>query len=236
MFRSFILAPVAVVSIAAGAVAADLPVRSVAPVFAPVPVFTWTGPYVGAQIGAGWQQDRLAESSICVPACVDRVTGRATGVIGGGHVGFNWQSGPLVVGAEADIEGTGLHHRTIYPLSSPDTFSSEIEWQSSVRGRLGFAVDRTLVYATGGVAFADIRHNYYEASAGISQAFSDVRTGWTVGGGIEYAITDNFTARVEYRYTDFGTKIETPAFVFPGFVENHTETQHAVRVGASYKF
>ena len=164
------------------------------------------------------------------------MVGRADGFVGGAHAGFNWQAGVLVFGVEGDLEAARLRHRTVYPLSAPDTFSSETEWQGSLRGRLGFAIDRALVYATGGIAFADIRHTYFEAIARASQSFSSTRTGWTVGAGIEYAFTPNWTARVEYRYADFGRKIDVPAAVFPGFIEEHEETQHAVRVGVSYKF
>jgi len=231
------LPSVALLAFGTGALAADLPTRlAPVPVFAPVPIFTWTGFYVGAQVGVGWQRDRLAEIDVCTPGCVDRATGRSTGIIGGGHVGFNWQTGAVVYGLEGDFEGTDLHHSTVYPLSAPDRFSSSIRWQSSVRGRLGYAFDRVLVYGTGGVAFADIRHSYYEATAPASQSFSDTRVGWTAGGGVEYALGGNWSTRVEYRYTDFGKKTDVPDVVFPRFVERHNETEHAVRVGVSYRF
>lgn len=232
-----LFSPIALLALGASAVAADLPVRQAPPpLAAPLPIFTWTGLYVGAQVGAGWQRDSLAESDVCVPGCIDRATGRSTGVIGGGHIGYNWQVGGVVLGVEGDFEGTSLQHRTIYPLSSPDTFSSSIGWQSSVRGRLGYAFDRVLVYGTGGVAFADIRHSYYEATARISQSFSDTRTGWTAGGGVEYALSGPWSMRVEYRYSDFGKQTDVPNVVFPRFVERHVETEHAVRAGVSYHF
>ncbi len=235
--RSILLASTALLAMTAGAVAADLPMARPAPMLAPLPVFTWTGFYLGAQIGGAWQRDRLAEVDVCGrPACVDRVTGRATGVVGGGHAGFNWQVGAIVFGLEGDIEGAGLRHTSVYTLSAPDTFSSQTEWQASARGRVGFAIDRALIYATGGAAFADIRHTYREATAGISQSLGEVRTGWTVGGGLEYAVTDNWTTRVEYRYADFGRKNDFPTAVFPRFRQQHDETQHAVRVGVSYRF
>ena len=235
--KTWIAIPTALLSLAGSALAADLPARQApAPVFVPMPVFTWTGLYVGAQVGAGWLDDRLSEYDVCAPTCVDRVTGRSTGVVGGGHVGYNAQIGALVIGVEGDFEGTTLGHTTVYPKSAPDTFSSEIRWQSSVRGRLGYAFDRALIYGTGGAAFADIRHTYREATTPISQSLSDVRTGWTVGGGIEYAVSNNWTARVEYRYADFGTKNDVPAIAFPRFIERHAETVQSVRVGASYKF
>lgn len=232
-----LLSSVALIGLGVSAFAADLPVRQAPPPFAaPLPIFTWTGFYVGAQVGAAWQRDRLAEYDVCVPGCVDRATGRSTGVVGGGHVGYNWQVANVVLGVEGDFEGTSLSHTTVYPLSAPDSFSSNIRWQSSVRGRLGYAFDRVLVYGTGGVAFADIQHTYREATTPASQSFSDTRTGWTAGGGIEYALGGNWSTRVEYRYTDFGKKTDVPAVVFPRFIERHVETEHAVRVGVSYRF
>jgi outer membrane immunogenic protein len=235
--KNILVAAAAFLTLSGGAYSADLPARQ-APPLLPValPVFTWTGFYIGAQVGAAWQQDRLEEIDVCTPGCVDRATGRSTGIIGGGHVGFNWQAGAVVYGLEGDFEGTDLHHSTVYPLSAPDRFSSNIRWQSSVRGRLGYAFDRVLIYGTGGVAFADIRHRYYEATAPASQSFSDTRTGWTAGGGVEYALGGNWSTRVEYRYTDFGKKTDVPDVVFPRFVERHAETEHAVRVGVSYRF
>ena len=229
--------PAALLSLAGSAFAADLPARlAPAPVFASAPIFTWTGLYAGAQVGAGWYEDRLSEFDVCAPRCRDSAPGRSTGVVGGGHVGYNVQFGGLVVGVEGDFEGTTLSHTTVYPLSAPDTFRSEIGWQSSVRGRLGYAFDRVMIYGTGGVAFADINHTYREATTPITQSLSDVRTGWTAGGGVEYALSNNWSARVEYRYADFGAKNDVPAIAFPRFIERHTETVQSVRVGFSYKF
>lgn len=221
--------------LATSALAADLPAR-VAPPAVPVPLFTWTGFYLGAQVGAAWQQDRLSETSVCVPTCVDTATGKAAGVVGGGHAGYNWQTGPLVLGIEGDIEGTSLHHATFYPLSFPDTFSARTLWQGSVRGRLGYAIGQILIYGTGGVAFGDIRHTYFEAISGTTESFTHGKAGWTAGGGVEYAFTQNWSARVEYRYTDFGRTSDVPGIAFPGFIEHHHETEQAVRVGVSYRF
>jgi len=217
-----------------GAHAADLAVRAV-PV--PLPLFSWTGFYVGGQIGGATLRDRLVETDVCVPACIDSATGNPSGVIGGAHAGFNWQSGAIVFGIEADIEGASLSHTTIYPLSAPDTFGSSIPVQGSVRGRIGYAFNQVLIYATGGAAIADIEHRYFEAVAGATQTLSTTRTGWTIGGGIEYSLAQHWSARVEYRYSDFGHRTDAPAIVFPArFRENHSETENAVRIGVSYHF
>lgn len=107
--------------------------------------------------------------------------GSSSGLKGGGYAGYNFQINPnWVVGVEGDLMASG--QRTNH-------------WDSSVRGRLGYAYDRYLFYGTGGVAFGDIRNN----------GSSKTRTGWTLGAGVEAALTNNMTARVEYRYTDLGS-------------------------------
>ncbi|MDB5650020.1 MAG: Porin, partial [Hyphomicrobiales bacterium] len=199
---------------ATATLAADLPLRN-APIRAmPLALFTWTGFYVGAQIGAGWQRDRLTELDSCTPCSADTASGRSAGIIGGVRAGANWQTGAFVFGVEADFERTNLRLRTLYPASAPDAFSSHVDWQGSVRGRLGYALDRVLVYLTGGVAFADISHGYDRFdpvpgspgvyTLGATQSTSRVRTGWTLGSGLEYALSTSWSANIEYRYTDFG--------------------------------
>lgn len=216
--------------------AADLPSRN-APLRQIAPVFTWTGFYAGAQLGVGWQRDRLVEDCV-IPCGLDTATGRSTGVLGGVHAGYNWQASAFVFGMEADFELTNLRHTTIYPASAPDSFGSSIRWQGSVRARAGYAFDRLLLYVTGGVAFADIKHTYNltPPPGFASESDSDLRTGWTLGAGAEYAFTNNWSARVEYRYTDFGRRTDAPAIFGGAFNNRHRETQQAVRAGVSYRF
>jgi outer membrane immunogenic protein len=220
------------------ALAADLPVK--APVFAPS--FRWTGCYIGPQAGYGWVRDRLAETdtatgTLSVFSPTD--TGTPSGLKLGGMLGCNWQwTGSFVVGIEGDAEWAGIDGSVVaYPnTGSPaDTYEARIRFQGSIRGRVGYAFDRTLLYATGGAAFADIHHVYN--SFGLpAEEFSSLDTGWTVGGGVERAFAPNWTARLEYRYADFGTITNIPVVVWTGFIQDHDVTEHAVRVGASYKF
>ncbi len=107
--------------------------------------------------------------------------GTSSGLLGGGFAGYNFQVNPnVVVGLEGDIVATG---------------KSSNSWDSTIRGRFGYAYDRYLFYGTGGVAFGDIKN------AGASKT----KTGWTLGAGIEAALTSNVTGRLEYRYTDLGS-------------------------------
>jgi outer membrane immunogenic protein len=111
----------------------------------------------------------------------------------------------------------------VYPLSG-----SEGNYWGSVRGRLGYAIDRTLLYVTGGLAGADIKHSVL--NAGATTKNSGVEYGWTVGAGLEHAFTQNWSARVEYRYSDFGTS------KWAANVNKADTTDHTVRVGLSYRF
>jgi outer membrane immunogenic protein len=137
-----------------------------------------------------------------------------------------------VLGLEADIEASGVRGSFNFPNGDGSSFRSN--WQGSVRARLGYAADRALFYVTGGLAFADMRHSYYTAA--VIESFSQTRTGWTLGAGVEYAFTPNWTARVEYRYSDFGRSNYASAVAFPGFSYQQRPQEHAVRVGVSYLF
>src|SRR5450631_530093 len=225
MIRRFLL-PLAGLAAAAPALAADLPYRQGPPrVEAPVvPLFTWTGIYLGGQIGYGWGTDTLT----VFPAGFG-TNFTPNGIVGGAHAGYNYQINQFVAGIEGDIEGTGIS-RTFSPGGV--VYNTKIPVQGSIRGRLGVAFDRVLLYATGGAEFAGFDTSY----SGIATA-SHSRVGWTIGGGIEYAVTSNWSVRAEYRYTDFGhfTDITPIAFGIGSSVTHH-ETENAVRAGFSYKF
>ena len=117
------------------------------------------------------------------------------------------------------------------------SYGTKTSWQGSIRGRLGYSFGQALLYATGGVAFANMRTFY--TSFGASQAFSDTRAGWTLGAGLEYALSRNWSIRAEYRYTDFGSFTDSPATAgafWNGFNDRHSIKDQAVRVGVSYRF
>lgn len=219
--KKLLLASVALAALAAApAFAADAIVEE--PIV-DLPVgFSWTGAYIGIQGGYSWGD-------------VDRDTGAfqnsydADGFLGGVHVGYNYQfTNNLVVGVEGDMEWAGLDGDDAGVGGTVD--ETDFNWQGSVRGRLGYAIDRLLVYGTGGVAFASIDHNN---AGGVPVSNQETYTGWTAGAGVEYAFTDNLTTRLEYRYADFGSEDFAPAGLAPFSTDI---TTHTVRVGLSYKF
>jgi outer membrane immunogenic protein len=244
--HKLLLATAAAVLLSTPTFAADLapmPAEPVAPAYLP---FTWTGGYVGVQVGYGWGDESDDQSEIFLDALEAADEFDMDGFLGGVHAGFNWQMGALVLGVEGDVEFSTYEGDADFNyVTAPDegfagTLSMESDWQASLRLRAGFAIDRLLIYGTGGVAFADAElsstgREYDDGGFfGPTLSDSDDQTliGWTAGIGLEYAFTDNFTARVEGRYTDFGED----DFNIDGQEIEAGFDQWAVRVGVSYKF
>jgi outer membrane immunogenic protein len=246
MLRRILLVTAGALSMAAPALSADLPSRAPPPVYIPpAPIFTWTGFYLGGQVGYAWGTQK---ANVEFPTGIIFASRSAEGVIGGGHVGYNYQVNQWVLGVEGSVDGTSLSKTftpsgTIFPLfpAFGVTYKTEVPIQGSIRGRLGVAWDRVLLYATGGVAFAGVDATYTSPVRSLSR--STTRVGWTVGGGLEYAVTNNWSVRVEYRYSDFGAysndvgAVFTPAGVadIPARV-NRQFTQHQVQGGITYHF
>ncbi|MBI5264915.1 MAG: porin family protein [Bradyrhizobium sp.] len=236
-----IAAAIASISFAGAASAADLAPRyTKAPPAAVVALYDWTGFYVGAQVGYDWRRDSNVERFIAT-GLPDGWTASSdpSGIVGGLHAGYNIQSGKFVFGLEGDIEaadikGTGFYRFNGGPAIT-DHIDSRTRWQGSFRGRLGLAANNWLLYATGGLTFADFEHVYVSGVAGPPiTSFSTTRAGWTVGAGVEYGFTTNWRARVEYRYSDYGTITNNVGAQFAGGLQDQRITDNSVRVGVSY--
>lgn len=210
---------VAAVAAAGGAQAADMPLKAPPPAPAPVAAPTWAGWYVGLNAGANWQTSAdsfgyAGGSNLAAPTT--RTT--ATGFIGGGQIGYNWQNGSFVYGLEADISGLTGHSSVTSPIgvaASLDgkTFSNQIKWLSTVRGRTGLLIDpTTLAYVTGGLAVGGVK-NAFQGQPDFNccnKSESKTRAGWTVGGGIEHMLwNSHWTVAVEGLFVDLGTSSAT---------------------------
>lgn len=211
----------ALMSFASSAFAADLPSRrEPAPFVPPPPMFSWTGFYAGLNLGA-MSKDR-------------------TGVIGGAQIGYNWQTGPVVYGLEADFNG----HSSI--SNNNDAFgygssNSGSGYLGTVRGRIGFLATPTfLIYATGGLAYGNtwssanngLAYTLYPdlAGSGLNSNQNSFKAGYTIGGGLEYSFAPNWSVKAEYLYVDLGRQSSDY------FGTASRSTAHVARLGINYHF
>jgi outer membrane immunogenic protein len=251
MHRQCLLASVAAIAIATSALAAE------PPPYLPPMTFTWAGLYLGGQIGYA-RGDDAANAALNLPLWPRFFTRgysiNPQGVIGGAHIGYNLQINQWVVGLEGTVDGTSLSGSISASARTPTrgpfgtlAASAREDVQGSIRARAGIAWDRLLVYATGGGAFTGISNSYSAALPAavptpifLSLGKSKARAGWTVGGGLEYAVTNNWSVRAEYRYSDFGRYTDSFAgVVLPEVFQltsSHHLTENQVQVGFSYKF
>lgn len=243
------------------ALAADLPMRSAAPAPAPmiIAAHNWTGFYLGAHAGGTWGvvkegigfwEDTFTSYTVSGSGANSR------GAVGGVAAGYNFQSGPLVYGVEIDASiassaarGQAVNFDVAYGPTDPILSKTNIDGLFTGRARVGYAVDDMLFYATGGVALGHIKRKVTGVNAGLgyafldfgeSNSFSDFRTGWTLGGGVEKVVTTNLTARIQYLYTDFG-KVGYNYRGFPfGFLSEGNQKvrlhQSSVTIGLYYNF
>jgi outer membrane immunogenic protein len=241
IMKSFVRGALAVAllgSVAAPAMAADLPSRKEAPVYiAPAPVYSWTGFYVGAEFGGQWGQNAGSVVTNNFNATLASTgTYNTSGVIGGGLVGYNYQINQFVLGVEGDLTGSSNQGR----FTSPNGFISQntqYGFGAGLRGRLGFAMDRTLIYATGGWAYETIDQSYGNPLVNniLQQKISTDRSGYTVGGGVEYAFSPNWSGRLEYRYTDYGKYVSNFSNFVNVSVQQHP-TDNTVQAALIYHF
>jgi outer membrane immunogenic protein len=187
--------------------AADLGSRPVykapPPVAAPMPVFTWTGFYIGGHFGYLWGDVDVAHVDNIAPVTGGPTNGVVGGILGGG----NWQIGPVVLGAEADFGWSNAHGKGVAQLSSSEDFEYRINSTGHVRGRIGYAFGGTLVYVAGGLAVA--RAHVQETEPTFNAAPGGTYPGGSIGGGVEQAFTRQISGRIEYLYDDFGDKTYT---------------------------
>lgn len=178
----------------------------------------WSGWYVGAQLGGGF-----ARASWTDPVSSTSKSLQPSGVLAGGQLGVNWMHDSLLLGAEADLTYTGLDS------SGNESFKSR--WLSLVTGRVGYAFNQFLLYAKGGAAFASARIIVHSADTS-----STTQVGWTVGGGVEYAINSNWSARIEYDFVDLPSRdiiLRGPQGLSPVGVDF---TIQKVVAGINYRF
>jgi outer membrane immunogenic protein len=186
----------------------------------------WSGVYFGASVGGAWSQVDVHDFDIGK----DRFSNSDANVFGGGQLGYNFQRGNFVFGAEADFGGMALNNLKASPVSSSIISQAESGLYADVTGRLGYALGLALVYAKGGYAYYDGR--LLVTDVGVGQASVTGLSGWTVGGGLEYKIRPAWSVKAEYQYFDFGSE----SLVLP---VNHDRfdsqlTVNTAKVGLNY--
>jgi outer membrane immunogenic protein len=266
-FKACLLAGVAVI-IGNAAVAADLPSRRYTESYAAVPSFTWTGFYAGLNAGAAINNGTTSNVSYgpAFGSFLDSTTSpyrsarSDVGFTGGAQAGYNHQFGAIVAGLEADINyadvgasRTGSSAITARGFGSESlTGQSSTDYLGTVRGRVGFVpMDRMMVFGTGGLAYGNVDTRASAAFTTVAPTgraslydgqHSSTQLGYTIGGGVEYALTNNVTLKGEYLYVDLGRNSATATGVAGPAVANDTFTARnntefsVARAGLNWKF
>lgn len=183
-------------------------------------VYDWGGFYVGVNTGYGWTGADYSSAATGASLFDRDLNGWAVGA----YAGYNFFNNGFVYGVEADVKHDFNDDR--FDVGG-DTFKTETLWGGSVRARLGYAIDRTLIYGTGGYAFTNAALE--NETTGVRE--KDTLHGWTIGAGVEQAFTDSVVGRVEYRYSDYGK-----SDVFDAAGARGDFKTHSVMVGVSMKF
>jgi outer membrane immunogenic protein len=186
-----------------------------------VAYYNWTGFYLGVNGGYGWGTSDWDAPIVSV---------KPKGWMAGGTLGFNYQMGSFVWGLEGDFDWADVADSTACGAFVCETKNT---WLATARGRLGYAFDRWLPYFTGGAAFGRVAASSTNPAA---TGASDTLTGWTIGGGLEYAFLGNWSAKVEYLYVDLGN-FNCGVACSPAVLNNDVSfKENVVRAGINYKF
>ncbi len=224
--------------------AADMPIRQ----YSPPPVAelsTWTGFYIGGNGGGAFGSNKSDFNVGGGPtfASIDLAT---KGAIGGAQVGYNWQTGAMVLGVEADFQASGLKGDISTPCIPPfcglpltASYEQSVTWFGTARARAGYAQSGWLLYATGGYAYGRTETNASATAGPVTAAVKtdNINSGWTVGGGAEVMFAPRWSVKVEYLYVDLGKT--TNSYVFTGLPTLNDTTHvsfNVFRAGVNFRF
>ncbi|MEQ1945157.1 outer membrane protein [Mesorhizobium sp. VNQ89] len=243
--KAYLITAALLVGTSSFALAADAIVEEVVVVDS---AYNWSGVYVGAQAGWTWLNSDLFEFESPSDEIIDEgftLNRSYDGFSGGAFVGYNHQfTNNVVLGAEADFTWTGIDESSLSDLDAGDGVEGDdfqrtsLDWYSTIRARLGYATGRFLPYVTGGVAFGKVAVEFGDLDSGVPDdddfvSGSSTQVGWTIGGGLEYAFSENLVGRAEYLYVDLGDKTYGNA---DGDSVRFDTDLSAVRLGIAYKF
>ena len=217
--------------------AADILRGTILPPAAPLPVEaenTWTGVYVGAQVGYSWGRDRTTEFFTANGA----YTGfswryKADSALAGVHAGALYEAQRVVVGIEGEFEAVNARGGFTDPIGAGKMTNN---WRASIRGKAGYSFGRVLPFVTFGAAFLNMKYDYTNFVGPVVESTHSVRTGYTIGAGVSYAVTRNVMAGIEYRFTDLGNFFYDSRTAFPGLTGRQNPRFSTLRTSVSYKF
>lgn len=185
----------------------------------------WAGGYIGGQVGYNWAKNKFSGFN-------NDFSASANGFMGGIYAGYNWEfSNAYVFGLEGDLNYSDLSKDTDILFKNRNyVWNSRVEWEGALRARFGINYERWLPYVAGGVAFASVKHNLATGNTDLGTA-SDTNVGFTLGAGVDYALTNNLLLRAEYRYNDYGKQsIDDNDLLRAKLTTNN------IRLGIAYKF
>jgi outer membrane immunogenic protein len=246
--KKFVFGMLAAVTMTGSAFAADMAVKARPMAPPPVVVYNWTGCFIGGAVGGGWHNTDTQRVSIGgIALAGDWGRGDASGLVGGGQIGCDYQTGNWVFG----IQGQGLwadlneRHNQIngsFVGAGVGVLETKLDWIATVTGRIGYTVTpQTLLYVRGGGAWKRDRLTLFGPGAAfISETTDPTFNGWTVGGGIEYLITPNISIFAEANYADFQRKdvafAAGPGLACPCDIVSHRQDVTTAIVGLNFRW
>ncbi len=201
------------------------------------PAYSWAGLYIGGSAGFG-VGDTSTTLGIDKLGSVELFDYDLNGAIYGAHVGYNFQRGNIVFGVEAGINGTDMDGSDSLSIIGPVALKSEreIDYYATAVARLGYASGKTLFYGFGGVAWGDVTSKASVLGFGLDDQ-TETHVGWTAGLGIEHALSDRFSVRVEYSHVDLGEETTSYSLGDRITIDKDVDVKFdAIKIGASYKF
>ncbi len=225
------LALLTALMIPVAAEAADLRLKA-PPAPPPPPPFSWTGFYIGGELGGAWTNGTVTDSIFGLSVSTDH-----SGFIGGGVVGFNYQTGNVVFGVEGDFDGTSLSATGNGVPTGIGTLqaSANTDWVSSLAGRIGYAADRALFYVKGGGGWVGNTASITNLNTGAAVSVSNTNSGWLIGGGLEWAFESNWSTKLEFDYLALNSWSWNSA-LFPAETFTASRNISMLKVGLNYRF
>lgn len=226
------------------ALAADLPPSIIKAPAASLAIYDWSGLYLGANGGGGMATAHGQFSA--GGATFETIDNGLSGALAGGQIGYNYLIGPGLLGIESDIQWSNFSGKntvtcpsTICASATNISVEQKVTMFGTVRGRLGYAEGGWLAYVTGGYAYGRLATNETATGGNATATFSpnEMRGGWTVGSGVELALSEHWRAKLEYLYIDMGTKTTTGTLAgLPGITDQTHLNMSVARVGLNYGF